>query len=330
LTKKKILANDASRPRTWEEAIAAFEEDLFRRGRAESTIVTYRSALSVFATFYREKLGKPGPYPSRLQETDLQAFVDHLRRDRLLTSLSLNRFVSALRCFARFLLEQRLSRRNLGLELRTFRNPRPADPVRLSAEEVRRIVTAVDFGGRNGPRDLAIVQLLLQGGLRVGEVASLVVDDLVLRKSGGRLRVRAAKGRADRVVPLNATARSALQAYLDTRGPLSGSEPLFASERRRRISVATVKHLVKKYLRAAGRPDLSAHALRHHFGTSLYARSGKLTVVQEVLGHRNIATTARYARATEAEIEQAVEALPDNVYPGQTRDPQPEEPARDE
>jgi site-specific recombinase XerD len=99
-----------------------------------------------------------------------------------------------------------------------------------------------------------------------------------------------------------------------------GSEPLFVSERRRRISVASVKSLTKKYLCAAGRPDLSAHSLRHHFGTSLYARSGKLTVVQEALGHRDIATTARYARATEAEIRQAVESLPDNVYPAEARE----------
>jgi site-specific recombinase XerD len=316
LTKKKILDNPP-RPGTWDETAAAFEEELYRRGRAETTIATYRSALVVFAAFYREKLGKPGPYPSRLQETDLHSFIDHLKRDRLLATTSLNRFVSALRSFSQFLLERRLSRRDLGRDLRTFRPPRPADPVRLSAEEVRRLVTAVNLDGRNGRRDAAIVQLLLQCGLRISEVSRLVLDDVTLRSTSGRLRIRADKGRAERIVPLNATARAALAAYLDRRGRVSGSEPLFVSERRRRISVPSVKHLVKKYLCAAGRPDLSAHDLRHHFGTALYARSGKLTVVQEVLGHRDIATTARYARATEEEIRQAVESLPDNVYPGE-------------
>ena len=61
----------------------------------------------------------------------------------------------------------------------------------------------------------------------------------------------------------------------------------------------------------AGHEELSTHDLRHHFAAEFYARSGKLTATQQVLGHRDINTTARYARATEQEIEKAIHALDD-------------------
>ncbi|MBI2570525.1 MAG: DUF4158 domain-containing protein [Candidatus Schekmanbacteria bacterium] len=142
MTRKENLENPPLPP-TWDETVAAFEQHLYARGRAETTVATYGSALRVFGAFYRESLGKPGHYPSRLAETDVFAFVDHLRRDRLLSAASLNRFVSALRAFARFLLERHWHRRDLGRELRTFRTARPAAPLHLSPEEVRRLVTSV-------------------------------------------------------------------------------------------------------------------------------------------------------------------------------------------
>lgn len=82
-------------PLTFAEALAAFEQHLYGRGRLQATVHTYASALRVFATFYREELQKPGPYGSRLQETDLHAFVDYLRRDRRLRAASMNRYVVA-------------------------------------------------------------------------------------------------------------------------------------------------------------------------------------------------------------------------------------------
>jgi site-specific recombinase XerD len=77
------------------------------------------------------------------------------------------------------------------------------------------------------------------------------------------------------------------------------------------LSIAAVQYLIKKYLAFAGREDLSTHDLRHHFALNFYARSGKLTATQQVLGHRDINTTSRYARATEEEIKEAIDALDD-------------------
>ena len=296
-------------PERFDEALAAFEHALFSRGMAEATVHSYGSSLRLFGRFYTEALKKPGPFVPRLQETDLLGFVDYLRRDRLLKAASLNRNVAALRAFSDFVLRKGWHRRALAEELRPYRLELAAAPPRLSDEERRRLLAMVDLNRRNGHRNRAIVELLLQAGLRVGELVALSRDDVTLLKSTGRVRVRSDKVHGERSVPLKSTTRTALDNYLARRGPVAGHEPLFVSERRQRLSVSAVQQLIKRLLEAIGRDDLSTHALRHDFAQRFHARSGKLTATQQVLGHRSISSTVRYARASDREIEDAIEQM---------------------
>jgi site-specific recombinase XerD len=305
LEKKKIPLNIHS----WDDVMAAFETHLFQKNRSDATITTYASCLSVFGDFYRNHLNKPGPYVSRLQETDLAAFIDYLRHDRRLAAPSMNRYIAAVKAFSTFIFAQSWHRRVLASNLKTYRVQSETDVPRLSKAEVRRLVTAIDLNQRNGYRNLAILQLFLQCGLRVNELVRLSRDDVTLHKTTGKILVRDEKGHSDRVIPLNQTVRQALWQYLDIHGPIAGRDPLFVSERQNRISVAAVQYMIKRYLCLAGRQDLSTHDLRQYFGAEFYARSGKLTATQQVLGHRDINTTARYAKATDAETQGALDAM---------------------
>jgi site-specific recombinase XerD len=103
INEKKILLK-AHVPDTWDEALAVFENDLYRRSRSDHTVTTYSYALKAFGVFYREQLKKPGPYVSRIQETDLLAYIQYLRHDRHLSATSVNRNIAALRAFAGFIL----------------------------------------------------------------------------------------------------------------------------------------------------------------------------------------------------------------------------------
>jgi integrase/recombinase XerC/integrase/recombinase XerD len=194
-------------------------------------------------------------------------------------------------------------RRALTLDLKTRHVYLSKMEPPLSKPEVHRLVASVNLNGRNGVRDLAIVQLFLQCGLKVSELVSLLCDDVIIYKNVGRLRVRNEKGRQEPIIPLNTAVRRALEDYLKSLGPVAGRSPLFLSERRQRLSIAGVQYLIKKYLAFAGRQDLSTRDLRHHFALKLYSKSGTLTAAKELLGHRDIRTTARYARATEKEIQ---------------------------
>jgi integrase len=198
---------------------------------------------------------------SKLQETDRQVFVGHLRSNKRFAATSINHAVSALRNFSRYALEKRLHK-----------------------------------------RDLAMVQMLMQCGLRIGEMQRLSVNDVVLHRTSGHIRVRAEKTGADRIVPLNASVRHALHNYLAIRGEIS------------------IQYLIKKYLCLIGRPELSARDLRRHLAHELYAKTHNPPVVQQVLGHRNLATTARYVQATEEEIQAALEQLSENIYHNKPQD----------
>lgn len=308
---EKDFTADVPCPERFDEVLAAFEHDLYRRGMAEATVRSYGSSLRRFAHFYTAHLNKPGPFVPRLQETDVLGFVDYLRRDLLLKAASLNRNIAALRAFADFVLRKRWHRRPLADELRTYRVELGAPPPELSAEERRRLIANVELDGRNGWRDRALLELLLNTGVRVGELVSLCRDDVTLRKSVGWLRVRGDKVHAERRLQLKTRPRTALENYLDRRGPVAGSEPLFVSERRRRLSASAVQQLVKKRLRDIGRGELSVHALRHDFAQRFQRDGGDLTATQKVLGHRSIMTTVRYARPSDARIDEVMKRLDD-------------------
>jgi len=119
--------------------------------------------------------------------------------------------IASLRAFALYLLSRQWQRRHIAQQLRHFRSAAPVRPPMLSASEVRRLLKSVARQARNAQRDYAVVQLMLQCGLRVGEVAQLVFGDLTLNRTNGRLRVRDRKGRSERVLALNVSVRRALR-----------------------------------------------------------------------------------------------------------------------
>lgn len=313
LNKKNIPSQKRSSTK-WEDILAAFEQELLRKRRAEQTIQAYRIQVEKFGQFYRDQLHKTGPYISRIHETDLYAFIDYLRNTCYRSVSTVNKAVSALHAFAQYLIEQRLHRRNIAQGLKTIYAGQTSEPTRLTAGEVRRMLAAIDLNRHNGYRDYAIVQLFLQCGLRLSELTRLSGADSTLLKTKGQLIVKDEKTRAERQVPLNASARHALRQYIHTRGGLRPEAPLFISARGQRISKQAVQYVVKKYLTAAGRPDLSVADLRQHFAVGLYAKKKSLPLVQKALGHRNIATTARYVSASQGELADALEEIPDNVY----------------
>jgi len=307
---KKNITSD----RSWAETLSDFEDHLLQKGRSDETISAYVSTMKAFGTFYTDYLKKARLQIARLQETDIYTFVDYLKSTRRVALSSLNRSISALHAFSRFLIEKGCHKRDIATGLKSYRLGLAPEPPRLSTEEVRRLVASVDLNGRNGQRNHAILQMFLQSGLRLGELTRLSRRDVVIHQTTGRVTVRDEKGRSGRVVPLNQSARSALKGYLRIRGETDGDVPLFVAERGKGISAKTVQYLIKKHLCAIGRSDLSVHDLRHHFAMELYNRTGKLPAVQAVLGHKSVITTARYARSTEKEISEAMDGLPDNIY----------------
>ena len=157
---------------------------------------------------------------------------------------------------------------------------------------------------RTSLRDRALFSLLYRSGLRVGEALSLDVADVNLE--GGTFRV-VGKGNAERVGYLSEETRPLLRRYLRSRGnPQAG--PLFES-REGRLSYPMAYVLFRRYAEGLKRPDgkpVTIHQLRHAFGTERAGRMDAL-VLRDLMGHRNIRTTLRYARVSLERTRQAFE-----------------------
>ncbi len=205
---------------------------------------------------------------------------------------SLQRLLSALRAFYRFLEREGETQRNpaVGVEAPKTRRRLPAT---LDADQMAHLLE-VDDVAPEGVRDRAIMELLYSSGLRLAELVGLDLHDVdagdaVVRVTG--------KGAKTRVVPVGRHALTALRAWLKLRGQLAaaGETALFVSRRGKRISPRSVQSRVRRWAIVQGIPaDVHPHMFRHSFASHLLESSGDLRAVQELLGHANISTTQIY------------------------------------
>jgi len=179
----------------------------------------------------------------------------------------------------------------------------------LTDEQLDRLLGEPDCSRIGGLRDRAILEALFSTGLRVSELISLDVEDINFET--GEVGVLG-KGRRRRVVFISDSAAEALQNYLKKRR--DEWEPLFIRHHGRpveddktgaslRLGVRSVQKIVEKYADRAGlmlRP--SPHTLRHTFATDLLRRGADLRSVQEMLGHKNVATTQEYTHVTNPQL----------------------------
>jgi len=186
----------------------------------------------------------------------------------------------------------------------------------LLEEEIQALLRAAGQTGHGlARRNYALLQLLLQTGLRVGEASGeasrLAIADCEINDRSGLVRVRAGKGRKEREVPLNANVRRAIALYLKTREDYESGEPLFLSERGgQAMSLQTMQATIQELARRAKvtRIPVSAHTCRHTFALTFLRRNpGKLIELATLLGHESLYTTAVYLRASAEDLARALE-----------------------
>jgi len=144
--------------------------------------------------------------------------------------------------------------------------------------------------------------------MRVSELCALDINDMVLNERSGSVVVRYGKGGKRREIPLNATVRRALKAWLEVRGSSPG--PLFTSRRGGGITPRGVEYLITRYAYDARLEGVTPHTLRHTFCKQLVDAGESLDRVAVLTGHASLKnTTARYTRPTAKDLEVAVGRL---------------------
>lgn len=272
---------------------------------AENTVLAYRQDIVSFIRFLRacgiEDFGS-------VTLAVLEAFVEHESLAGL-EATTLARRISALRTFFRFLVREKVVRENLAKLLDTPRLRRHLPEV-LTVAEVEALLAACDTTRPSGLRDRAILELMYSSGLRVSEVVLLEFPHLDLEECMLRLW---GKGFKERIVPFGERAKEALLAYLE------GARDLLLKGRKSRyifvsgpsgkpLSRQSVWNMVKRCALKAGiSKRITPHTLRHTFATHLLEGGAELRVVQEFLGHSDIATTQIYTHVNRRFLRESYE-----------------------
>ncbi len=274
---------------------------------ADNSLDAYQRDVAAFLGFLTRHLG--GEPSARdladLEPRDLRAYLAHRRQgDDALSDRSISRALAAIRSFYRYL-ERRHGIANARLAL--VRGPRlkrslPRPVSEASARDL--IAEAQDQANEDwiGARDAALLTLLYAAGLRISEALSLTGADLPLSET---LRITG-KGGKERIVPLIAPAREAIERYAKLCPyALTEDAPLFRAVRGGALSPRMAQALMERLRAHLGLPSSATpHALRHSFATHLLANGGDLRAIQELLGHESLSTTQAYTSVEAQKILQ--------------------------
>jgi integrase/recombinase XerD len=260
------------------------------RGLADNSLHAYRRDLEDMDRHFRRS-GKT------LLTANADDFRDYLQdQSRLKKSTkTVARRLAAIRVFLRFITA---SGRDKSSILQQLERPKPERslPKILSRAQVNQLIAAPKASSALFDRDVAILELLYASGLRASELCDLKVRDVNLHV--GCVRVLG-KGMKERIVPLGRAASEAVERYAAECRPRlmkdGTSELLFLSRTGKPMERVGLWMLVEKYGRSSGLlKKVSPHTLRHCFATHLIGGGADLRVVQELLGHSDIATTQIY------------------------------------
>lgn len=272
------------------------------RGLSANYRLSIHRSLSRFAAWCHER----ALAPEALTEEHLASYQRELRSSGA-AAASCRVAVVHLRIFFKYLASRKTIARNPAELLRSGKAAQQL-PETLSADTVRQLLESISPAEVPfGTRDRAILELLYSSGLRVSELVSLRPDhidweDNFLRVTG--------KGSKTRYVPLGGMAAKALKSYMQKARPLLlgerrgvNSQAVFLSNRGRMLTRERIRQIIKERALLAGLSDkVYPHIMRHSFATHLLENGADLRVIQDMLGHSNLATTQIYTHVEQKRL----------------------------
>jgi site-specific recombinase XerD len=302
----------APHPLLLEHALAHYRElHLASRNLSPITRVKYLSDLKDLVSFLAGALGLPRA--DQVERTHLERYLAELDR-RGLKGSSRRRKVASIKSFFAFLEREGLIPLSPATKLIPPQRERD-EPRVLSEIEYKRLEAAV----HGEIRDEAIIQLLLQTGIRLAELARLKTTDVELpakivppnKKTQDPGTVGAVhihgKGRKERTVTINWKACKALRNYLQVRPRLPDEDALFLTKFGLPMGPRSIENVVAKHAAAAGIAGASPHALRHTFATHHVKKGTSLASVRAALGHESLATTSIYVGLAREQMDKELQ-----------------------
>ncbi|MBI2334327.1 tyrosine-type recombinase/integrase [Candidatus Daviesbacteria bacterium] len=264
------------------DAHQQFIDHLKGKSRASATILAYGKDIDQLIKHLQEA-GKNNPL--EVATEDLQSFMDKLLKENY-TAKSISRKTNSTKTFFKFLKSQGLIKDDpaTALEHPKFENKPPRILSRLEYRALR-------DAARADVRMLAVIELLLQTGVRIGELAKVRVEDVDLQEL--TVHVPPFEDTRERMIPLNKGAAEAVKNYLPQRAK-SPNHALFVTKTGRALLIRNIRTAIDRYFRIAGIKEAKVNDLRHTWVAFQLQSGVSLLTVSKLAGHKRLSTTERY------------------------------------
>lgn len=279
-----------------------FINHLKERNRARATILAYGKDINQLIEFLQEL---ERAHITEIAKEDIEAFMAKLL-EKGYTPKSVSRKTNAVKTFFRFLkVNEYITDDPSTLVSHPKFEVKP--PRILSETEYRALRDAVS----SDIRTYAIVELLLQTGVRIGELARLKLDDVKFGTGtkDGELTIRAFNRHPERIIPLNQKAQRALKVHLAERPQKTTSKHLFITRTGKPLLVRNIRATLKRYFNIAGIKNVTVNNLRHTFIAHHLKRGASLVLISKIAGHKRLSTTEKYLEYVEVEAKQEKKEL---------------------
>ena len=278
---------------------------LYELNRSEKTIIAYGTDLRDFEG-YLKKNDVEADF-TKVDSNRIRSWVISLMDEDGCSPASVNRKLSSLRSFYRFLLRKGLMEVDPMLKIVGPKKKKPL-PSFVREEDMNRLLDEIPFGdGFEGHRDRMILEVFYATGMRLSELIGL--NDVDVDISARLIKV---KGKRDkqRLIPFGDELMQDLLLYIKVRDEtcLEGVEAFFVRKNGKRMYPMQVYRLVRRNLsKVVALKKKSPHVLRHTFATAMLNGNAELRAVKELLGHENLATTEIYTHTTFEELKKVYE-----------------------
>lgn len=275
-----------------ETARTRFINSLKDKGRASATIIAYSKDIQQLVEYINTEQGKTSV--EEVEKADIEAFLSYLAEHEY-TKKTISRKINAIKTFFKYLSDEGLITTDPA---QLIQHPKleTSAPRILSKLEYRALRDTV----KDDVRTKAIVEILLQTGVKISELAAIKISDITFGENNeqGTLVVPELGATPGRVIPLNNAVQEAIRDYLKER-PQSNLDNLFVTKTGKPLLVRNIRATLDRYFKQIGLEDVTVNDLRHTFIAEHLRIGASVLLVSKIAGHKRLSTTENYLKYIE-------------------------------